>query len=33
MTVRGIVADRITDAYYAHLPLARRLELRELLAC
>jgi len=29
-TVRGIVADRTTDAYYAHLPLARRLELRRL---
>lgn len=28
--VRGIVADRTTDAYYAHLPLARRLELRTL---
>jgi len=30
LTVRGIVADRTTDAYYAHLPLARRLELRSL---
>ncbi|MFO0993628.1 MAG: glycerophosphodiester phosphodiesterase family protein [Hyphomicrobiales bacterium] len=29
-TVRGIVADRATDAYYAHLPLERRLELRTL---
>jgi len=29
-TVRGIVADRTTDAYYAHLPLERRLELRTL---
>jgi glycerophosphoryl diester phosphodiesterase len=28
MTVRGIVADRTTDAYYAHLPLARRIEMR-----
>jgi glycerophosphoryl diester phosphodiesterase len=30
LTVRGIVADRATDAYYAHLPLQRRLELRAL---
>lgn len=30
MTVRGIVADRTADSYYAHLPLARRLELRSL---
>ncbi|MBL8907626.1 MAG: glycerophosphodiester phosphodiesterase [Rhizobiales bacterium] len=30
LTVRGIVADRTTDAYYAHLPLERRLELRSL---
>jgi len=29
-TVRGIVADRTTDDYYSHLPLARRLELRSL---
>ena len=28
--MRGIVADRTTDAYYAHLPLERRLELRRL---
>jgi glycerophosphoryl diester phosphodiesterase len=28
MTVRGMVADRTTDVYYAHLPLARRLEMR-----
>jgi len=27
-TVRGIVADRITDDYYTHLPLTRRLEMR-----
>lgn len=27
-TVRGIVADRTTDAYYARLPLERRLGLR-----
>jgi glycerophosphoryl diester phosphodiesterase len=27
-TVRGIVADRIADDYYAHLPLVRRLEMR-----
>jgi glycerophosphoryl diester phosphodiesterase len=27
-TVRGIVADRTTDDYYAHLPLARRVEMR-----
>jgi glycerophosphoryl diester phosphodiesterase len=26
--VRGIVADRVTDAYYSMLPLERRLELR-----
>jgi glycerophosphoryl diester phosphodiesterase len=25
---RGIVADRTTDPYYAHLPLARRIEMR-----
>jgi glycerophosphoryl diester phosphodiesterase len=29
-TPRGIVADRATDEYYQHLPLARRLELRTL---
>ena len=28
MTTRGIVADRITDDYYTHLPLTRRLEMR-----
>jgi glycerophosphoryl diester phosphodiesterase len=27
-TVRGIVADRIIDDYYTHLPMARRLEMR-----
>lgn len=30
LTVRGIVADRTTDPYYSHLPLERRLELRNL---
>lgn len=29
-TVRGIVADRVTDGYYRPLPLAKRLELRGL---
>lgn len=27
-TVRGITADRTVDAYYSHLPLARRLDMR-----
>lgn len=30
LTVRGIVADRTTDAYYSHLPVERRLALRSL---
>ncbi len=30
LTVRGIVADRTTDAYYAYLPVERRLEMRTL---
>lgn len=29
-TIRGIVADRTIDGYYANMPLARRLELRNL---
>jgi glycerophosphoryl diester phosphodiesterase len=27
-TVRGVTADRTTDAYYNHLPVTRRLEMR-----
>jgi glycerophosphoryl diester phosphodiesterase len=27
-TVRGITADRVTDSYYNHLPVSRRLEMR-----
>ena len=29
-TVRGIVADRVTNAYYRHMCISRRLELRSL---